>query len=98
MGHDESLRTLAPQDLAKPQAAKDQLALADGWWDLAAKEKDPAQLALQRRAMQWYEQAIGGLAGLNRTKAAKRIELTSARAAGDGADVAAHGVGQLNKL
>jgi len=98
MGDDEALRTLARQDLSKPQAAKDQLALADGWWDLAAKEKDPAQLALQRRAMHWYEQAIGGLAGLNRTKAAKRIELTSARAAGVAADVASGPVGELKKL
>jgi WD40 repeat protein len=82
MGNDETLRALAQQDLARPQAAKEQLALADGWWELAVKEKDPAQLALQRRAQHWYEQAIGGLAGLNRTKASKRIELVSARAAG----------------
>ena len=44
-------------------------ALADGWWELAAKEKDPAQLSLQRRAMHWYEAAVVQLAGLNRTKA-----------------------------
>ncbi len=99
MGSDEALRALARRDLAKPQAAKDQLALADGWWDLAAKEKDPAQLALQRRAAHWYEQAIGGLAGLNRTKAAKRIELVSARAAGvTPTEITSGPVGELKKL
>lgn len=99
MGNDETLRALARQDLAKPQAAKDQLALADDWWELAAKEKDPAQLALQRRAQHWYEQALGGLAGLNRTKASKRIELVSARAAGTTVSPGPVGpVGELKKL
>ena len=99
MGDDETLKTLARQDLAKPQAAKDQLAVADGWWELAGKEKEPAQLALQRRALHWYEQAIGGLAGLNRTKAAKRIELVSARLAGaTTAEGPVGPVGELKKL
>lgn len=99
MGSDEGLRALARQDLAKPQAAKEQLALGDGWWELAAKEKDPIQLALQRRAQHWYEQAIAGLAGLNRTKAAKRIELVSARAAGTSiSEVPAGPVGELKKF
>ncbi|MCI0683235.1 MAG: WD40 repeat domain-containing protein [Gemmataceae bacterium] len=98
MGSDETLRALANKDLAKPQAAKDQLALADGWWELAAKEKDPAQLALQRRARHWYEQAIGGLAGLNRTKAARRIDLVSARVAGTVNEGPIGPVGELKKL
>ncbi len=99
MGSDQSLRALAREDLAKPQAAKEQLALADGWWELAAKENGPAQLALQRRAMHWYEQALGGLSGLNRTKAAKRIELVSARAAGVApSEVPAGPVGEIKKL
>jgi WD40 repeat protein len=99
MGSDKTLKALARQDLAKPQDAKDQLALADGWWDLAAQEKDPAQLALQRRALHWYEQAIGGLAGLNRTKASRRIEVVSARLAGAAVTQPPIGpVGELKKL
>jgi hypothetical protein len=99
MGNDETLKSLARQDLAKPPSPKEQLALADGWWELAAKEKDPAQLALQRRAQHWYEQAISGLAGLNRTKASKRIELVSARAAGTTVSEGPVGpVGEIKKL
>jgi hypothetical protein len=98
MGKDLALRNLARADLAKPQAAPAQLALADAWWELAASQKEPAKLSLERRAMHWYEQALGGLAGLNRTKALKRIELTSARVVGAAPDLPTGPVGELKKL
>jgi WD40 repeat protein len=99
LGSDDGLKALARQDIAKPQTSKEQLALADGWWELASREKDPGQLALQRRALHWYEQAIGGLAGLNRTKAAKRIDLVSARLAGTTvAEGPAGPVGEIKKF
>lgn len=74
---DKALEPLAARDIADPKEFKDQLALADAWWDLAAaqKEKDPARLAIQIRAMFWYDKAMPSLAGLNRTKAQKRIDL-----------------------
>lgn len=98
-GSDETLQKLARLDAGSPKDVQAQLALADGWWDAAGKEKDPAQLALMRRAQHWYEQAIGGLAGLNRTKAARRIEQVSARGAGtSGSEVPAGPVGELKKL
>jgi hypothetical protein len=98
MGNDAALKTLAAQDLERPKNPRQQLDLADGWWNLALTEKDPAQLALQRRAMHWYEQAVGQLAGLNRTKALKRIDAVTVRLAGTISDTPSGPVGELKKL
>lgn len=97
-GIDPSLKALAGQDLAKPKEAKDQLVLADAWWDLAGKENEPAKLHLQRRAMHWYEQAAGNLSGLNRTKALKRIDVIAARLSGSLVDAPIGPVGELKKF
>jgi WD40 repeat protein len=78
LGSDEALKALAARDLARPKDGKDQLAVADGWWDLAAKQKDPAQLHMLLRAGYWYEQAALNVTGLSRTKALKRIEKIAA--------------------
>src|SRR5205823_1062657 len=74
LGGDEALREQAKRDLTAPKEGKDQLAVADGWWDLAQKHQDPAQTNLMRRAAHWYEQAALGLTGLSRTKALKRLD------------------------
>lgn len=79
---DEALKELARQDLKDPKDIKDQEALADGWWELAGKHKDGAKLAIQMRAMFWYDKAIPGLSGLNRTKAQKRIDIVQEQLAG----------------
>ncbi|MBI3407512.1 MAG: WD40 repeat domain-containing protein [Planctomycetes bacterium] len=97
-GSDQALKTLAGQDLAKPKEPKDQLVLADAWWDLAGKENEPAKLHLQRRAMHWYEQAAGNLSGLNRTKALKRIDVVAARLSGSIPDGPIGPVGELKKF
>jgi sugar lactone lactonase YvrE len=98
MGSDPALAKLARADLAKPEEAPAQLALADGWWDLAAAQKEPAKLSLQRRAMHWYEQALGGLSGLSRTKAIKRIDVVAAQLSGVTPDFPAGPVGELKKF
>jgi hypothetical protein len=77
-----NLATLAKQDLADPKDVKDQLALADGWWALASNEKDLGKLALQMRAMHWYDKTLPALSGLNRTKAQKRIDIVQDQLAG----------------
>jgi WD domain, G-beta repeat len=69
----EPLAALARQDLAGPKETKDQAALADAWWDFAAKQAEPQQARLQERAAFWYEKAMPGLSGLSRTKAQKRL-------------------------
>lgn len=72
---DKAIEALAVKDLAQPESAKEQLALADAWWALADAKKDAGKAALRARAGFWYEKAMPGLAGLSRTKAQKRIEL-----------------------
>ena len=98
-GADATLKALAERDLANPKDAVPQLALADGWWDLAGKEKDPDKLALQVRAAFWYEKAIMSLTGLNRTKAQKRLDIIADRLAGTATPVAmTYPVGEIKKI
>lgn len=78
-GSDAALKGLAERDLAGPRDTLPQVALADAWWDLAAKEQDPARLALQVRAAFWYDKAIGQLTGLSHTKAQKRLDQVAER-------------------
>ncbi|HYT88112.1 MAG TPA: WD40 repeat domain-containing protein, partial [Gemmataceae bacterium] len=73
---------LARMDLARPKEAKDQLAVADGWYDLAEKHKDPTQRNMLRRAVVWYEEVARNATGLSRTKAFKRLEKIASRLEG----------------
>ncbi|MCI0377324.1 MAG: hypothetical protein L0215_06950, partial [Gemmataceae bacterium] len=98
LGSDQNLKALAAQDLTTPEEPKAQLALADGWWELAKAEKDPAKLHLERRAMHWYEKALPNVTGLSRTKALKRIDVVAARLAGQAADGPVGPVGELKKF
>jgi len=70
-GSDAPLKALAQKELARPAVAAEQLALADGWYELAAKESPKAQLQL--RAHYWYQEALPGLSGLAKAKAEKRL-------------------------
>jgi serine/threonine protein kinase len=73
-GGDVKLGELVDKDLAAPTAAAEQTALADGWWDLAQGEHDPAKAHVLRRAFTWYSKALEeGLTGLTRTKAETRL-------------------------
>jgi hypothetical protein len=73
-GSDPALKALAEKELAMSLEAADQVALGDGWWDLAEKEKSPlrkAQMQLHARGI--YEAALPGLASLQRLRIEKRI-------------------------
>ncbi len=78
-GTDAQLSKLAAQDLARPQDPKQRKTLAERWWDLAKKERGPQQRGIQARARHWYELAVAGLTGLDRTGAERRLaEMTAA--------------------
>ncbi|HZZ79368.1 MAG TPA: WD40 repeat domain-containing protein [Gemmataceae bacterium] len=79
---DKDLEALARKDQADPKEAADQLAVADGWWERAGKEKGGPKVAIQMRAMFWYDKAMPSLTGLNRTKAQKRIDIVQDQLAG----------------
>ncbi len=82
LSNDKDIQTIAARDLDNPKDAKDQLAVADAWWDLAMQRQNPAKLAMQIRAHHWYDRALPTLTGLNRTKAIRRIEQTQEQLVG----------------
>lgn len=98
LGSNAAVKEAAARDVARPQEFKDQLALADAWWDLAGKEKDPAKMNMQVRARYWYEKSLLGLTGLSRTKALRRIELITARLEGTPSQAPLGPVGELRKF
>jgi hypothetical protein len=71
---DANLRRLAQLEVEKPRTAAEQLELGDGWWALAGAEKGRRRANLHRRAFYWYQQALPGLNGLARTRAAQRVQ------------------------
>jgi hypothetical protein len=74
-GNDAILQSLAQKDLANPSTVAAQLEVADGWWDQAEKQRDPAaKRRVASRARTWYEQALAGAAGLQKAKVEKRLE------------------------
>jgi hypothetical protein len=70
-GNDAALKALAKKDIDLPTTGADQLALADAWYDLAAKESPKVQIQL--RAHFWYKEAVASLSGISKTKAEKRL-------------------------
>jgi hypothetical protein len=74
-GNDTSLKPLAEKELANPSTTKEQIELADSWFDLAATQKRRAELAsLQGRAAYWYEKALPAITGLQKLRIEKRLE------------------------
>ncbi len=68
----------AKAELANPQDAQEQLALADGWYVLSKTHDDPAGKTLADRAKHWYEQAVNKLEGDERASVEQRLrELNS---------------------
>jgi serine/threonine protein kinase len=77
------LNTLAEKDLARPEEAATQIDVADGWWDLAEKERTPQRKSrLQDRAKYWYEAAYPSATGLNKAKIEKHLDALDAAVKG----------------
>lgn len=70
---DETLRSLAARELAKPGSAAERVALADGWWDFAAGLPDDQRAAAERHAGQWYRSALDELSGAERQRVERRL-------------------------
>jgi hypothetical protein len=81
-GSDPALKAIAEKELAFPQAVGDQVALADGWFELGQKDKSPLRKSqLLGHAREIYEAALPGATGLLRTRIEKRMAETAAAAA-----------------
>ena len=72
-GADAGFKDLAVRDLAGSTSPADQVQIGDGWWDAAEKRPPGAREELRRRAMTWYEKAVGKLSGLALTKTERRL-------------------------
>jgi hypothetical protein len=74
-GSDPGLKALAAREVLKPTDAAARVEIADGWWDLAEKEKNEArQRNLYQRAMASYEKALPDATSLLLTKINLRID------------------------
>jgi len=87
-GSDATMKGLAEKELAMSGKAADQVALADGWWELMEKEKSPLRKSqMLARAGALYELAYLGATGLTRTKVEKRLAEADAANTGPNAPV-----------
>ena len=73
LGNDP-LADLAREDLATSADPREQVRLADAWWEAAEKESEPLPRKwLQARAAHWYRRALPALSGLEQDRAKKRV-------------------------
>jgi hypothetical protein len=72
---DAGLKALAEKELSLPTELADQIALADGWYDLGEKEKLPSRKSqLLNHAREFYTLALPGALALQKAKVEKRLE------------------------
>jgi serine/threonine protein kinase len=71
---DARQKTLGEKELAVPRSPEEQAALADAWARYAATRGGKAQTEGERRAFHWYQEAVSGLAGGQRTQVEHLIQ------------------------
>ncbi|MHC4399635.1 MAG: hypothetical protein ACYTG0_08145 [Planctomycetota bacterium] len=74
LSSDTALKALALEELAGATTPDAQVAVGDGWFDLAERQEEEANKALLKRAETWYRQAAPKLTRLLRMKIDKRLE------------------------
>jgi len=73
-GNDLAIKAAAEKDVASPTEPEPQVEVADGWWDLARKEKSTLRKGrFQERSRVWYERAAARIRGLAKMKVEKRL-------------------------
>ena len=81
LGSDETLKALARKELEGPKNTKEQVALGDGWWDLAPGLDEALRHQVQARAAHWYARAQPRLTGLDRGRIDRRLSEVAQAAA-----------------
>lgn len=69
----DPLPPLAAKLVAQRGDVAAQMALADGWWSLAEKERDGMRILLTTAASYWYQQAMPRLAGADLARVQQRL-------------------------
>lgn len=72
-GSDANLKQLAMLDLSAPSKPDDVIRLADGWWDVSAKEAAASRTVVHRHAASLYKMVLEGTTGLRRALLVHRI-------------------------
>jgi hypothetical protein len=80
LGNDPAWKDLAVKELKGVTDPAEQAHLGDAWWALGEKGPGIGDKTVRARATYWYQQALAGLAELEKERVAKRLE------AGEGAD------------
>jgi hypothetical protein len=73
-GSDAELAALAKAELDAPPQADANIAVAEGWWTLAEKERDPVQQEIFRHASELIRKHWSGVDGLAKLKWEKRLK------------------------
>ncbi len=63
---------LAKMELKDDLSTEDRVAVADGWWDVAKREK-VGKRTIRARAAHWYKQALPSLRGIAMDRVLKRL-------------------------
>ena len=74
LGTDEGLKKLAVKELEGASDVDGQVALGDGWWDLASSTEGVVKKQLEGRAAHWYRKALPQLTGLVKDKVERRLD------------------------
>jgi hypothetical protein len=72
-GADPKLKALAGKELAGPQSADDQIALADAWWAVSESAAGSTRAVIGLHAAEWYRKGLAASSGLTRTRVEKRL-------------------------
>ena len=73
-GSDPSLKALAESEAKGATSADQQLKLGDAWWSASETAAGAEKLAMEARAVLWYQAAIPGASGVERDRAAGRVK------------------------
>jgi len=74
LGSDNQLKELATIELRGVTDVGGQVALGDGWWDLAETQDGRTKDRLRERAIEWYRLACPKLSGFAKTRVEKRLD------------------------
>lgn len=73
LGSDDALKALAQKELEGVDTPAEEMALADGWWQLSEQATGQEQKQLQIVAAAHYKRVLPDLSGLTKAKAEKRL-------------------------
>jgi hypothetical protein len=81
LGGDATLKALAVRELKGQVDKPGELAVGDGWWQLAEEEEGVAKRNIQEQAAKWYRRSLPGLTGLEKQKLENRLRQMTAASA-----------------